>query len=369
MILTIIIFILILGLLIFVHEFGHFIVAKRKGLKVLEFGFGFPPRLFGIKRGETTYLINLIPIGGFVKILGEEGEAESDPKSFSSKPVRVRALILVAGVLMNFLLAMVLLSVGFKIGLPQVVDSVNGKVHDEKIQIAFISKDSPAEKVGLSLGDEIIAIDGEKFEKVELMQDKIKEKSGKEIKIEIKRGANILEKKITPRENPPEGEGALGVGLVKTGIVSYPIFQAIAKGVSTTFSIMAAIFIAFYEIIKNLIIGKPVTAELAGPVGIAVMTGQAARMGFVYILQFTAILSINLGIINILPFPALDGGRILFLVIEKIRGKKVSQKVENLIHTIGFAFLILLMILVTFRDIFRFRDVFVKIWEKITNWF
>lgn len=367
MILTIIIFVLILGLLIFAHEFGHFIIAKRKGLKVLEFGFGFPPRLLGIKRGETTYSLNLIPIGGFVKILGEEGEAATDSRSFAAQPIRTRGLILCAGVLMNFLLAIVLLSIGFKIGLPQVVDSVEGKVRDKKIQIAFIAKDSPAEKAELSLGDEIISIDGEKFEKVELIQEKIKEKAGKEVTIEIKRGADILVKTVVPRENPPKGEGALGIGLVKTGIVSYPIFSAILKGVSFTFTIIITIFIAFYEVIKNLIVGKPITAELAGPIGIAVMTGQAARMGFVYILQFTAILSINLGIINILPFPALDGGRILFLIIEKIRKKKVSQKIENLIHTIGFAFLILLMILVTFRDIFRFKDVFIKLWMKITG--
>jgi regulator of sigma E protease len=367
MISTIVIFILILGLLIFVHEFGHFIVAKRKNLKVLEFGFGFPPRLFSIKRGETIYSINLIPIGGFVKILGEEGEARSDPRSFASQSIRTRSLILSAGVLMNLLLAMVLLSIGFKIGLPQVIDSVEGKIRDVKIQIAFVAQNSPAEKAGLSLGDEIITVDGEKLDKVELIQERIKEKAGKEIKLEIKRGAEILEKKITPRENPPEGEGALGVGLVKTGVVSYPIFQAVIRGISSTFSIIAAIFIAFYEIIKNLIIGKPVTAELTGPVGIAVMTAHVARMGFVYILQFTAILSINLGIINILPFPALDGGRILFLVIEKIRRKKISQKVENLIHTIGFAFLILLMLLVTFRDIFRFKEIFINLWKKIVG--
>jgi regulator of sigma E protease len=369
MLLTIVVFILILGLLIFVHEFGHFIVAKRKGLKVLEFGFGFPPRLFGIKRGETTYSINLIPIGGFVKILGEEGGAESDPRSFASQPIRTRALILAAGVLMNFLLAMVLLGIGFKIGLPQVIDSTDGKVRDEKIQIVYVSKDSPAEKSGLTLGDQIVSINGDKLDTVETMQNKIKEKAGDEIKLEVKRGDKFLEIKITPRENPPEKEGALGVGLVKTGIVSYPLWQAIWKGIIVTISMIGTIFVAFYEIIKNLIVSKPVTAELAGPVGIAVITGQVTKMGFVYVLQFAAVLSINLGIINILPFPALDGGRILFLVIEKIRGKKVSQKVENLIHTIGFALLILLMIFVTFRDIFRFRDVFTRIWEKITNWF
>ena len=364
---TIVIFILILGLLIFVHEFGHFIVAKRKGLLVREFGFGFPPRLFGIKKGETTYSINLIPLGGFVKILGEEGEEKGNPRSFASQSVKIRAIIVVAGVLMNFLLACVLLSIGFKIGLPQVVDSLNGKVRQEKIQIAMISEGSPAQAIGLSVGDEIAEINGQKFTKVEEIQKVISEKAGEEITLKIKRGAEILEKKVIPRKAPPEGEGALGVGLVKTGIVSYPWYQAIWKGTATTFSITGVILITFYEIIKNLIIGEKIVAELAGPVGIAVMTGQVAKMGFVYILQFTAVLSINLAIINILPFPALDGGRLLFLCIEKVRGRPVSRKIENLIHTIGFILLILLMLFVTFRDISRFRDVFVNLWSKLIS--
>lgn len=365
MLTTLIIFILIIGLLIFVHEFGHFISAKKAGLLVEEFGFGFPPRLFGIKRGETVYSINLIPLGGFVKILGENGEDKDNPKSFASKPVWVRAVILTAGVAMNFLLTVLLLSIGFKIGLPQVIDSQGGEVREEKIQVAFVNKNSPAQEIGINIGDEILEINGQPEDTPEKVQKIIKENRGQEIVLEIKRGDKVMEKRVTPRENPPEDEGPLGIAIVKTGIVAYPWYTAIWKGVVSTFSLTLAIIFAFYTIIKNLILGLPTMAEFAGPVGIAVMTGRVAKMGFSYLLQFVALLSINLAIINILPFPALDGGRLFFLVIEKIRNKKVSQKVENFVHMIGFALLIGLMIFVTFRDVARFKDVFINLWRRI----
>ncbi len=385
MILTIIVFVLVLGLLIFVHEFGHFITARKMGVRAEEFGFGFPPRIFGIYRTKdgkwkkiignkelkkdqnTLYSINWLPIGGFVKIFGEEGEGKKDPKSFSSKPVWVRSLILSAGVLMNFVLAIVLLTIGFKIGLPQALEEGDNNARDLKIQIAQVSKGSPAESSGLAVGDQIVRVDGEEFIEIGNLQEKIKSESGKEIDIEIKRGDENLNVKAIPRENPPEDEGALGIALAKTGIVSYPFFQSIWMGISTTYALIIAILSAFYDIIHNLIVHEPVSAEFTGPVGIAVLTGQVARMGFVYILQFAAILSINLGILNILPFPALDGGRILFLLIEKIRGKKVSQKIENSIHTVGFFLLILLLVVVTFKDVFKFKDMFIGIWNRIIN--
>lgn len=384
MILTIIVFVIILGLLIFVHELGHFITARKMNVRVEEFGFGFPPRAFGIYKSKdgkwkkvfgnkelekdqnTVYSLNWLPIGGFVKIFGEEGEGEKDPNSFSSKSVWARSLILSAGVFMNFVLAMILLTIGFKIGLPQAVEE-GDSARNLKIQIAQVSKDSPADSSGLNIGDQIVSIDGENFIEIEDLQEKIKSESGKEINLEIKRGNEDLDIKATPRENPPEDEGALGIALVKTGIVSYPLFQSIWMGITTTFTILIAILVAFYDIIHNLIVQKPISAEFAGPVGIAVLTGQVTRMGFVYILQFAAVLSINLGILNILPFPALDGGRILFLIIEKIRGRKVSQKIENTVHTAGFFLLILLLAVVTFKDIFKFKDIFTGIWDRIIN--
>lgn len=384
MLLTIIVFLLILGILIFVHELGHFVTAKKLGIKVEEFGFGFPPRMFGIykdKKGKwkkvfggkkakaenTIYSINWLPLGGFVKIFGEEGEGKENPESFASKPVWKRSLVLAAGVFMNFVLAAILLIFGFKIGLPQAIDSTNGDVRDEKIQIAYVASESPAEESGLAIGDEIITVGGESFENIEDIQNKIKDKSESEILLEVKRGDEIVEIKSVPRKNPPEDEGALGISLVKTGIVSYPWHISILKGVEATFAVTIAILDAFYKLIRDLFVGEKVTADFAGPVGIAVMTGQVTRMGFAYVLQFAAVLSINLAIINILPFPALDGGRILFLLIEKIRGKKVGKKIENAIHTAGFFLLILLLVVVTFKDLFKFKDLFIGIWHKIAG--
>lgn len=365
MLLTIVIFILILGLLIFVHEFGHFIIAKRQGLKVEEFGFGFPPRLFGIKRGETTYSVNLIPIGGFVKILGEQGEEPENPRSFSAKSPGVRARIVGMGVIMNFLLAAFLLTIGFKVGLPTAVSDEEEGLRNVKIQIMAVSKDSPAEKADIRIWDEILTLDRKEFRKVEEVQEYIKEKAGEEIVLSIKRGKDILEKKAIPREHPSEEEGALGVGLIKTGIISYPTWKAMWMGCKTTLTLIVVIIVALFNIIRELIVTGTTTAEVAGPVGIAVMTGQVARMGWIYILNFTAILSINLGIINVLPFPALDGGRLLFLAIEKIRGRKVSPKVENIAHTIGFVLLMLLVVLVTFRDIAKFGDRIIQAFKNL----
>ncbi len=363
---TVIIFILVLGLLIFVHEFGHFIVAKKSGMKVEEFGFGFPPKLFGIKRGDTTYSINLLPIGGFVRILGEDGEKVDDPKSFASRSVGIRAAVISAGVVMNIVLAIFLFIICFKVGIPTVVDSPEKvNVRDEKVQIINISEGSPAQEAGVIIGDSILEIADIPVESVEQVQDSINSSLGKELAVKISRGEEIINLTLKPRIDPPEGEGATGIALVKTGIVSYPWHISIWKGIEATFSMLIAIIVAFAGILKNIFMGQGVSEGLAGPVGIAVMTGQMAKLGFVYILQFTAILSINLAILNFLPFPALDGGRMMFLILEKIRGKKVKKKTENMIHAAGFVILIALMILVTFRDIFKFKDIFINFWERL----
>lgn len=365
---AVIIFVLVLGLLIFVHEFGHFIVAKKSGMKVEEFGFGFPPKIFGIKRGDTTYSINLLPIGGFVRILGEDGENPNDPKSFASRGVGIRAAVISAGVIMNLLLAIVLLIIGFKIGIPSVVEGNEDlNIRDQKVQIVTISDGSPAQQAGIKIGDGIIEIDSTKVESVEQVQDLINQAKGKELNLTIERGEEVQNITLVPRENPPENEGATGIALVKTGIISYPWHISIWKGIEATFSMTIAIVVAFAGILKNIFIGQGVSEGLSGPVGIAVMTGQMAKLGFVYILQFTAILSINLAILNFLPFPALDGGRMLFLILEKIRGKKVKKKTENMIHATGFIILIILMILITFRDIFKFKDIFINFWDKLKS--
>ena len=380
MVLTIIIFILILAVLILSHEFGHFISAKKMGMKVEEFGFGFPPRLFGIKKGETLYSINLIPLGGFVRIYGENRE-EAEKKSlqnnkkaenkkkvknntnakraFYAKPVWKRAIVISMGVIMNFLLAMLILAIVNWIGVPTIIENsaIASNAKDIKIQIIDTAKGSPAEKVGLTTGDAIIGLSAKenkiKVKEIDDIQKFIARHSGEKITLTVLRGKNIFKTELVPRMSPPKGEGPIGIVLAKTGIVRYPWYKAIWRGIKSTGE-MTVIFVkGFYKLFKTLLLKGALIGELAGPVGIAAMTSQATKLGLVYILQFVAIISINLAIINILPFPALDGGRLLFLAIEKIKGSPVKAKIEEAVNGIGFALLILLMILVTFRDITR----------------
>ena len=357
---TLIIFILVLGILILAHEWGHFIIAKRSGLTVEEFGFGFPPRIFSIKRGGTLYSINLLPLGGFVKILGEDGTELNNPKSFSSKPVGIRSLITVGGVFMNFLLAALLLVIGFYIGLPQIIDKDNEMLAKNiEIQIVAINSGSPAEKAGIKMGDVIKYVkSGNKnitINEISTIQENINDNKGKEITIAIQRGKGIFEINAAPRINPPEGEGALGIALAKTGIISYPWYKSLWLGIKSAFIISWEIIKGFTDLLKNLITSGKIPRDISGPVGIAVLTNQAATLGFIYLLQLVAIISLNLAVLNLIPFPALDGGRLLFLGIEKIKGSKVNPKVENAIHSVGIVLLLALVILITYKDILKLK--------------
>jgi len=357
---TAIIFILVIGILIFVHELGHFIMAKKAGMKVEEFSIGFPPRIFKYKKGETLYSIGAIPFGGFVKILGEDGTHKEDPQSFASKKAGARAKVLVAGVAMNILFAIVLLGIGNISGLRVAVPEEDTQNYrDFQIQISQIAKDSPSEKAGINPLDQILGFinkDGELIEvgSIETIQEVIGQNLDQEIAIVVKRGEERLEKKIVPRKNPPEGEGAVGLSLVKTGIRDFPWYKALYQGVIQTVYIITATILGWFTIIKNLVLTGSAGIPISGPIGIAVFTGQAARIGFLYLLQFTAVISINLAILNVVPFPALDGGRLLFILIEKIKRSPVSQKVEGVVNLIGFALLILLMIFVTIKDAINF---------------
>jgi len=359
MFLTIVTFILILGLIILIHELGHFVMAKRAGIRVDEFGIGFPPRIFGIKKGETLYSLNLFPLGGFVKIHGEDGKKKDDPdldRAFYSKSIGTRAKILVAGVVMNLLLSIFLLGIGYWIGLPSVIEDED-VLEGAKIQVVQVASDSPADESKIKSGDTIreLVIGNESLTvtKVKEVQDFSDQYKGKKITVVIERGDEILEKELVPRIYSPGGEGPLGISLARTAIVSYPWYQSFWKGIVSTFYLAWFIIFSIGTILWQLITTGHLTVEVAGPVGIFDLAGQATQLGFIYILQFTAILNINLAIINILPFPALDGGRLLFLAIEKIKGSPVSQKVEGIAHSIGFIILILLMIAVTWRDIIR----------------
>ena len=369
MFVSVLIFVVILAALILVHELGHFIMAKRSGAKVEEFGFGFPPRLLGLKRGETTYSINLFPIGGFVKIygedgpprLGEAGGMKQDPRSFASKSIKTRSIIVAAGVLMNILLAVVILSVGHFIGLPQVLDG-ESKISNAKninIRVVDVSEGSPAKEAGIEIGDIVFGMNvaSDKITDIKNIEDiqnftdaHLEEK----IAISLKRGKALIENQVIPRSDPPEGEGPIGFAMARTGQVSYPFYIAPLKGLESTFLFMVATLRSFWSVIYEVVATGSFGGELAGPVGIAVMTGEAQKLGFAFLLQFIALISINLAIINILPFPALDGGRLLFFGIEKIKGSPVNPKYEKMAHTAGFALLMLLMIVITFRDVGKF---------------
>lgn len=356
---TIIIFILVLSVLIFVHEFGHFIVAKRAGMKVEEFGFGFPPRIFGVKKGETVYSINWIPFGGFVKIYGESGEDRENPRSFTSKPILKRAQVIVAGVVMNLILAVVLLTLGnffgIRIGLAD-EDIINAS--DIKVQILSVNEGSPAKEAGLTVLDSIEELsferDSLKPTGVKDVQNFINLHKGQEITVKISRGDELIEKKLIPRIKIPEGEGALGISLATTGVVSYPWHEAIWRGAYSTGILTVNIFMALAAFFKNLFVNGQIMGDVAGPIGIAVLTGQAARLGLSFLVQFVSILSINLAILNIIPFPALDGGRLFLLGVEKIRQKPIDKRTEGMINAAGFVFLITLMIWITVRDIGKF---------------
>ena len=358
MVWTILIFIVVLGVLVFAHEFGHFIAAKKSGMKVEEFGFGFPPRAVGIKRGDTVYSINWIPLGGFVKIKGESGDHRDEPDSFASKSSWRRFVVLIAGVAMNLVLAAVLLSVGFMSGLPSVIDEAtpaSARIQNEAIQVLRVVPGSPAEEAGIPVGAKIAAIDGRVFETAKEARDYIGSRETNVVQFTVLlEDGSYVDRILTPRLLEGQQIVGVGIGFMKTGVVSFSPPAAVYYGVVATGNYTVEVVRGFYGLIKNLIVHQNVSADLSGPVGIAVMTGEAARLGFAHLLQFTAILSINLAVINVLPFPALDGGRILFLAIEKVRRRKGSEIVEGWAHTFGFLLLMIVVILVTYRDLVHY---------------
>lgn len=374
---------MVLSILVFAHELGHFLTALLFGLKPKEFGFGFPPRVWGKyknKEGKwksvkgstevndadsTIYSVNLIPLGGFVN-LGEDEINETGPNSFAGKKIWQRAVILSAGVTMNILLAMVLIIIGLMFGMPQSTDGLpkEAKISNQQIQIMQVIADTPAAKAGVKAGDVIVSIDNVKFSRYADLQKYVDEKTGKELTYKLKRNTEELEKKITPQKMSETKRGGIGVAIAETGVVRYPWYLAIWEGAKTTILLTWAIIVAFFNLFKELLTGHGVSADLSGPVGIANMTGQVARMGIAYLLQFVALLSINLAVINFLPLPALDGGRVLFLIIEKIKRSPVKRETEALIHNIGFILLMLLVLFVTLKDVSNLAPV-KMLWHKI----
>jgi regulator of sigma E protease len=371
--LTILIFALLLSVLVFVHELGHFVVAVRNGIKAEEFGFGFPPRAIGIVKNDETgkwnivkgnadvhpkntiYSLNWIPFGGFVRMKGEDG-AEPGQDSFASKSAWVRIKVLAAGVFMNFVLAWVLISTVLLIGFPQMVGPENRPhAQDIRVQILAVAKDTPAETMGLKQGDIILAVDGVKEVSMDETRNAILLKKGEVIKVTVDRSGKQVTLSGTPRTDYPADQGALGISFAETAIMSYSWLEAPIEGAKATYNTTLAILDALGTMVKNLFIGKGSGADVTGPVGIVVLTKQMSDLGIAYLLQFAALLSINLGIFNILPIPALDGGRIFFILIEKLKGRPVSQRIEGGFHQIGFILLLLLMAWVTVKDVAQFN--------------
>ncbi len=372
MLLTIISFIVILSVLVLVHELGHFLAARKFGAKAEEFGLGFPPRLVGWYKNssgkwktvfgnkevtdavDTVYTLNTIPLGGFVKIKGEDGENKADNSSFANKPIWQRSIILSAGVVMNVILAAVIISLNLLVGATQPIEGVpldGAIVRDRHIAVNSVVVNSPAAKAGVQAGDRIISIDNNKITSTEYLQNYVGERAGKVVTYTFVRNTETITKEITPITLEETSRGGIGITISENAFVRFPWYLAIYEGVKTTGYYLWLIITGFVDLLTRLVTGGGVSADIAGPVGIAVLTGQVADMGFPYLLQFAALLSLNLAVINILPIPALDGGRILFLIIEKIKGRPAKQETEALIHNIGFMLLIGLIILVTFKDI------------------
>lgn len=368
--LSILVFIFVLGLLVFVHEFGHFVTAKRAGMKVQEFGFGFPPRLFGIRRGETLYSVNWIPLGGFLKILGEDGGgiASDDPRAFGNKSFKSRVLVLVSGVLMNFILGWFLLFLGFSlIGTPtelsEGADLTGARVSEAQIAVVAVEKNSPAEYAGFKAGDVILSVDGKQIDDVQALIGYGRAHIGQKVVYELKRGRDIVTREVTPQERA-ESRGVVGFATTKIAVVSYPFWPALKLSLSSFFYKAILIVSSFGQLVAGLFRTGQLVEGISGPVGIAVLVRDFTHLGIIYLVQFTAVLSLNLGVINVFPFPALDGGRLLFLLIEKIRGGR-SVKWERVANMVGFSLLLLLMVAVTNHDIGRFSEQFRRLFERI----
>ena len=360
---SVLLFLIVLGVLVLSHEFGHFIVAKKSGIRVDEFGFGFPPRIFGFKRGETVYSLNLLPFGGFVKIFGENPDQESlvgadSGRSLTSKPRYIQAAVLVAGVVCNLLIAWLFLSVGFMSGLPVSTSSGMSVSGPTKLLITSVRAGSPAEQSGLKPGDEILTLASSKNIKNKLetlapvaVQEFIAENGENNLTLEYQRGAIKSKTEVTPVAGLVANRVAVGITMDQVGISQLGIFPALWQGAKLTANLTLATVAGLWQLLTQAVAGQAKLDNITGPVGLAGLVSDAAGLGWVYLLSFTAFISINLAVLNLVPFPALDGGRLLFLLIEKIKGSSIKPQVANTLNLVGFGLLLLLMAVVTYGDI------------------
>lgn len=353
----VIVFILILSFLVLIHELGHYIVAKFFGMRVDEFGIGLPPRAKGLfTKWGTLFSLNWIPLGGFVKLYGEDPDDSvqaNSPQAFFNKPIWQRALVLTAGVFMNFVLGILAFGVVYSyLGIPTKTD---------KVFVMEVASGSPAEQVGLKPKEQIKEMRVKKelvsFSGVEGFIKSLEPYKGSEVVLTVLNGDQTREVVVTPRKDPPPGQGSLGVTLSSVEMMKYPWWQMPFRGMRVGLSEALAwggeIVANFKTLIVGIITGKGLPQDIAGPVGIYQVSKQAYEFGWVAVVQFMAILSINLAILNIMPFPALDGGRLFFLGVEMLIGKQLKNRFEGYVHTIGMVLLLTLMAVVTVRDVIK----------------
>lgn len=349
----IILSIIVISFLILIHELGHFLAARKSGMVVEEFGIGIPPKIWGKEFRGTVYSINWIPFGGFVRIKGDlDSSKKDDPDSFMNQPPIKKLFVVVAGILMNFLFGYLifwgLLSIGSEIALN---DANRHLAQSLKIGILEIAKNSPAEAVGLKPGDKVLGYRITGAESQSLSQqgfiDFSKAHAGQEIILSVEKKGDLI---IVPRANPPQGEGPLGVAIAEVGFVRYPFLQGAWEALKHSFNVSMFMFQAIGDVFAR-IFSKGDVSQVAGPIGIVKMTASTLESGFSQTLNFMALISLNLAVFNLFPLPALDGGRLIFVLWELLTKRKVPEKYEGWIHSVGMIALLLLLAVVTFFDI------------------
>ena len=356
MLVTLLIFLAVLGVMVFVHELGHFLIAKKSGVKVEEFAFGFRPRLWSKTIGETTYAINLIPLGGYVKMFGES-DGKTGPRSYKSQSPASRVAILVAGAAMNLLMAWVILTILFITGFqPFTPNASRNPFLTERPTtiIAKIVQGSPAELGGFSLDDKILAVNGQSLENGTGFVEKIRALNGQSATITIKRGEQTLDLAVTPRVNPPSGQGAIGVAIASSGQVRTLWYKAPVAAFYETGRVIGISTVGFVKFVKNFVVKQEVSEDVTGIVGVGALTGVTRRMGFDYLAQLVALISIGLGVVNLMPILPLDGGHLAVIAYEKVTRRSLTERQFSIFATAGLAFILLMFLVVTLKDFVRF---------------